>query len=104
MDTINITSIEQLPAGINFLIQKITSLEAAIISNSQQPTQQPAAPATDQLLTRKEAANVLRVSLPTLNEMTKTGKITAHRIPGTNRPRYFTSDVNKCLTTIKPAT
>ena len=102
MDTINITSFEQLPAGFNFLIQKVISLEAQL-KQVLQPTTQTPAPAVDQLLNRREAAAVLRISLPTLNELTKSGKISAFRIPNTNRLRYYTSEVNKCLTVIKPA-
>ena len=67
----------------------------------------PSAPATaaptDELLTRQQAADVLKVSLPTLNLLTKSGKVPGHRIPGTNRLRYKASDVNNALTKIKPA-
>ena len=40
---------------------------------------QPVTPQAEKYLTRKETADLLNVSLPTLNEYTKTGKITACR-------------------------
>lgn len=36
----------------------------------------------NKLLTRKETAKYLRISLPTLNELTKSGAIPAYRIGG----------------------
>ena len=50
-------------------------------------------------LTRKETAKLLGVSLPTLHDWTKTGKIPALRI-GT-RVRYKKSDVENSLKEIK---
>lgn len=53
----------------------------------------------DELLTRKEAAAYLKISLVTLNEWTKKGRVKAHRI-GT-RVRYYKSDVEAALEEIK---
>lgn len=49
----------------------------------------------DDLLTRKEAAKILRISLPTLNYWTKKGIIKAKRI--NSRVRYSESDVKAAL-------
>ena len=51
------------------------------------------------ILTRKETANILGVSLPTLNEWTKTGVIQGTRIG--SRVRYRMSDVEAALQDIK---
>lgn len=53
----------------------------------------------DKLLTRQETALFLGVSLPTLHEWTKTGKITACRI--STRVRYYESDVQNALKQIQ---
>lgn len=42
----------------------------------------PQAPLSPKLFTRREAANELRISLPTLKKHTKTGKVKAYRIGG----------------------
>lgn len=47
------------------------------------------------LLTRLETARFLGISLPTLHEWTKTGKIIANRI--STRVRYYESDVEASL-------
>jgi len=94
-----ITSFDQIPAGINHLFERLTYLEQLIITS---PLGSPAAPADavppDAMLTRKEAAAILRISLPTLNKLTKKGKIPGHRVPGTNSVRYLASDVTASLT------
>jgi excisionase family DNA binding protein len=58
----------------------------------------PAEPATvpqNDLLTRKEAAKLLGVSFPTLNEWSKTGVITGYRIA--TRVRYKHSELVESL-------
>lgn len=47
------------------------------------------------LLTRSEAANLLKISLPTLDDWTKTGVIKAKRIG--SRIRYVYSDVESAI-------
>ena len=91
-----ITSFDQIPSGVtaNFalLFQKIDAIEALL--NRPQ-----SAPADDELLTREQAAEKLKVSLPTLNELTKSGKIPGYRIG--NRLRYKASEIiNASLTLI----
>jgi excisionase family DNA binding protein len=50
---------------------------------------------SDKLLTRKETAKVLRISLPTLNEWTKDGTISSCRIGG--RVLYTQEAINESL-------
>lgn len=47
--------------------------------------------------TRKEAANILRISLPTLHSWTKKGLIKAYRVSGSNRIRYKQLDLDNAL-------
>ena len=53
-------------------------------------------PKSDDLLTRKQVATLLRISFPTLLKLTLDGKIPAHRIGA--RVRYRRSEVEKALT------
>lgn len=55
------------------------------------PTPQP----NTDLLSRKEAAKVLGVSLPTLNEWSKSGVITGYRI--SSRVRYKRNEIEQSL-------
>jgi excisionase family DNA binding protein len=54
-----------------------------------------------ELLTRKEAAKLLGVSLPTLSDWTKTGKIIGYRIA--SRVRYKRNELENSLSQIKSA-
>ncbi|MEP1033633.1 helix-turn-helix domain-containing protein [Ekhidna sp.] len=47
----------------------------------------------EQLLTREQAAQFLSISLPTLHNWTKKGKIKCQHIPGTGRIYYLKSDL-----------
>jgi excisionase family DNA binding protein len=58
-----------------------------ILENSQQPLA---------LLTAKEAAGYLRISLSTLNRMEHKGVVTSLRTPGGHR-RYTLEMLNACL-------
>lgn len=51
-------------------------------------------------LTRKEVAKKVRISLPTLNEYTRTGKLQGYRING--RVLYREDEVNSALTAVEP--
>lgn len=46
-------------------------------------------------LSRKETAELLRITLPTLNEQTKRGKLAAYRIGG--RVLYREDEIQNCL-------
>jgi len=52
-----------------------------------------------ELLTRKEVAKLLRVSLPTLHDWTKRGVIKAYRIEG--KVYYKRSEIEESLTEIQ---
>ncbi|QJB41725.1 helix-turn-helix domain-containing protein [Chitinophaga oryzae] len=58
-------------------------------------------PKTAELLTRKEAAQLLGISLPTLLDYTKSGKITGYRL-GT-RVRYKREELEQSLMQIRSA-
>ena len=96
METINITSLEQVPHGLTLLLQKVTDLEFKISNPTTAP--QPA-PGADELLTRKETAARLNITLATLHEYTKSGKIAANRIG--NRVLYKESDIQNALRQVK---
>ncbi|MBT3385984.1 MAG: helix-turn-helix domain-containing protein [Prolixibacteraceae bacterium] len=51
-------------------------------------------------LTRKEVATKLHISLPTLNEYTKSGKLKAYRING--RVLYRNDEIESALTSVEP--
>ncbi|PZF74680.1 helix-turn-helix domain-containing protein [Taibaiella soli] len=95
MENIDITSLEQVPAGLTLLLKKIADIEHKI-STPPQPTQQQST--TDALCTRKETARRLNITLATLNEYTKSGKIIAHRIG--NRVLYKEADIQNALSQI----
>jgi excisionase family DNA binding protein len=83
-------SFEQLKTGIS---EDLYNKIAPLIQTVQTPK-----PET-QLLSRKEAARLLGVSLPTILEWTKTGKITGYRI--SSRVRYKRSEIESSLSQIK---
>lgn len=60
---------------------------------------QPQQTKSNKYLTRKEVSVLLNISLPTLNEYTKSGKIKGRRIGG--RVLYLESDIEKALTEIE---
>ena len=51
-------------------------------------------------LTRKDVAAKLHISLPTLNEYSKTGKLKAYRING--RVLYRNDEIDAALTSVEP--
>jgi excisionase family DNA binding protein len=57
---------------------------------------------SNQLLTRKQTAEMLCISLPTLHDWTKTGIIQAHRIG--NRVLYKFDEINNSLRQINTST
>lgn len=98
MESLTITH-DTVPQGITLLLARFEKLEARF--NEQQPTAGTLPPiTTDEWLTRQQTADLLKISLPTLNELTKAGTVKGYRIPGTNRLRYKSSDVNNALTLI----
>ena len=77
----------------------------SLISDAVRETVQPiidaaiAPPKNDDFLTRKEVCNILGVSLPTLLDWTRKGRIAGHRIG--SRIRYKRSEVESSLKAIK---
>lgn len=60
---------------------------------------QPQAIKDKKYLTRKEVKELLKISLPTLNEYTKTGKLKGYRIGG--RILYRTDEIQESLQAIE---
>lgn len=86
----NSMTIEELKNEISLAVQK--EIQSLIIpANS---TNSP-----DDLLTRKDVAKMFGVSLPTLNEWTKTGKVQGYRI--SSRVRYKRSEIENALSKIQ---
>lgn len=82
--------LEQLKTEISEAIKKEIAPYLNSISEKKEGTQ---------LLTRKEAAKLLGVSLPTILDWTKTGKITGYRIA--SRVRYKRAEIENSLLQIK---
>ena len=82
--------LEQLKSEIsNEILDRITPL----LQSVNKPTP------TTELLTRKEASRLLGISLPTLLDWTKTGKVTGYRI--SSRVRYKRSELENSLSQIR---
>jgi len=96
MEPIQITTLEQVPAGLTRLFKELADIRVIIEDNTanQTATTTP----DDELLTRQQVADRLKISLPTLNELTKSGKITGYRIG--NRLRYKATEIQQALTKI----
>lgn len=74
------------------VISETVSMEVNRLFNLNKPTEQA------EYITRKETAKILGVSLVTLNEWQKTGRVPAYRI--NTRVRYKRDEVLNCLTLI----
>ena len=83
-------TLEQLKGEISDAVKR----EIAILAESfNTPKQQ------DAWITRRQASHLLDVSLVTINEWTKTGKIKGYRIA--SRVRYKKSEIEASLSQIK---
>ena len=58
------------------------------------------APISDRLLTKKEAAAYLKISLPTISKYIVGGYVKAHTVAGT-RMRFKISDLDKALKALR---
>ena len=65
--------------NFSFPINELATALAEKLAPIFEGNHHPPTPQVEKYLTRKETADLLNVSLPTLNEYTKTGKITACR-------------------------
>lgn len=70
-----------LTGAISEIIKKELAIQNEAKPNSNEP----------ELITRQEAANILGISLPTLNEWSKTGELPSYRIG--SRVRYKRDEV-----------
>ena len=83
-------SLDQLKLEISDAVKKEFAPFFSSINTHKQETE---------VLTRKEAAKLLSVSLPTILDWTKTGKITGYRIG--SRIRYKRAELESSLLQIK---
>lgn len=90
MQAVTITQIT--PSELEALIENSIK---NVLSNQKEKKKQD----LEELLTRKEASKFLKICLPNLDELTRTGQIPASRI-GT-RVRYLKSDIVNALPKIK---
>ena len=92
MDTIILSqiSLQDLKSEISEVIKNELQ---GVLSNSPTQTKE------IEFLTRKEASQLLSVSLPTLDHWTRTGKLVGYRIG--SRIRYKRNEVEQSLAAIK---
>lgn len=82
---------EDLPRAAERIYEKLCKIEEELETLKEiRPIRDP-----DRFLTRKEAAELLKVSLPTLHRWTKLRKITAHGIG--NKVLYKLSELEESL-------
>jgi excisionase family DNA binding protein len=86
----------QLQLPIEELKQEIAD---AVLDQLRPYINPPAQTSNEEFLTRKQTADILGVSCPTLLQWTRTGKITGHRIG--SRVRYKRSEIDSSLVKIK---
>lgn len=87
--------------SITFTPDELSELIRTVVEQTVRPMIEEAVkpPHSPKLLTRKETARFLGVSLPTLHEWTVGGRIKANRIG--SRVRYYQTDVETALQQIK---
>jgi excisionase family DNA binding protein len=92
---------EKLPAAVGILYHKLELLERMLIeireieeTERNKPVEMP-----DEFISRREAAKILKVSLPTLGEWSKAGIIKSYRIA--TRVRYKRKEVMQALRLVK---
>jgi excisionase family DNA binding protein len=87
----------------NILVATVTKEELAQIINDAVKALIPKNRSADSLnvtwLSRAEAARHLKVSLPTLDDLTKEGKLTAHRIGRSKK--YELNEINQQIKNLK---
>ena len=89
MEALILVTPEQLKAYISDTIRdEFSKLAPSKSTNEQEAT-------TESYLTRQEVASILKISLPTLNELTKSGLLPSFRIA--SNIRYKASDINLAL-------
>lgn len=86
-----------IPSGLYEYFKQGEALGAEMSSESPAPEED----ARRKLYTRSEAAELMQISLPTLDQMTKQGEIKCHRIKGKNMKRYKWEDIQQALVEIE---
>jgi excisionase family DNA binding protein len=82
---------------------RLNTIESLLLNLKDTPKEPlPIRQEPQQFCTRKETARRLNITLATLNEYTKTGKIIANRIG--NRVLYKESDIQNALRQVKTST
>ena len=76
-----------------------TAISEAVKQEMQKHFPTPETPKATELLTRKQTASLLGISLPTLGEWTKTGSVTGYRIA--SRVRYKRAEIENSLSEIQ---
>ena len=79
---------------LNDLLEKIGHLIDSKIGHTQQPTEKK----RSKFISRAEVAEILKISLPTLNEWTKLGRLLSYKMG--NRVLYNQEEVEQSLTQV----
>lgn len=100
-DFIGNPTFEKLPIAVAALYEKLEFMESLIRSQQRNEEEQPRKQIDepDEYITRKEAAKLLKISLPTLSEWSKSGIVKSYRIA--TRVRYKRKDVELALKAVK---
>jgi excisionase family DNA binding protein len=96
MENITYNNLPQAIQGLYGLFKDIHELKILVEKSLESRTSELV---TSELLTRKEAADLLGVSLPTLNDWTKNGIVQGYRIA--SRVRYKKSELESSLKIIR---
>ena len=91
---------EKLPAAVSGLYEKLERLERIILDlgkKEDKPKVQPEQP--DEYISRKQAAKILKISLPTLSEWSKSGVVKGYRIA--TRVRYKRRELEQAVKAMK---
>jgi excisionase family DNA binding protein len=92
---------EKLPAAVSILYHKLDSIESLLLTQKQAEGEGKniSVEIPEEFISRKEAATILKVSLPTLGEWSKAGIIKSYRIA--TRVRYKRKEVIQALRQVK---
>lgn len=89
----NNLSFEQLPAAVNRLAKKLETIERLLLKKSdQQLGEQP-----DKLLTVKEAAAFLSLTIPTIYSKSSRGELPSCKAPGSKRLYFSREDLSNII-------
>lgn len=86
---------------ITIPLEELMDLIQTAIRNELHFLKPPSSKKDTEFITRRDTAELLNVSLPTLDKWSKDGLLTAHRISKTNSIRYNKSEVLSSITAIR---